>query len=501
MLFPRSSGILIHPTCFPGRFGIGDLGSTAFQFIDFLVDSGQQFWQILPLGPTGYGNSPYMCYSAMAGNPLLISPDQLKNVGLLTEEDFADLPDFSPDFVDYDSVIRIKNQLFYKAFNNFKAQASQEDIEGFNKFCEAEANWLEDYALFMALHKQFEEISWHEWEPDIAKAEPQAVAKWRDKLSEEIYFRKYLQFEFFRQWSWLKEYANERRIKIIGDIPIYVAHNSADVWAQREFFAIDKETGEASLMAGVPPDYFSETGQLWGNPVYDWERLKADDYHWWVQRIQRMFEYVDVLRIDHFRGFEAYWEVDQGETTAMNGRWVEGPGADFFEVLKAKLGKLPIIAEDLGLITPPVEELRDRFEFPGMKILHFAFGGGPDNPYLPFNIDRNCVIYAGTHDNNTTVGWFKHIPEYEQENVIRYLGGLSEEGINWQLIRLALSSVADLAMLTVQDLLGLGAEAQMNQPSTSKDNWQWRYQSEVLSGELREKVRNLTYMYGRGPLN
>lgn len=499
MLFPRSSGILIHPTCFPGRFGIGDLGSTAFQFIDFLVDSGQQYWQILPLGPTGYGNSPYMCYSAMAGNPLLISPDQLKNVGLLGEEDLAILPDFPTDSVDYDSVIRVKHQVFYKAFNNFKDHASQEDLEGFNKFCEVEANWLEDYALFMALHKQFEEISWHEWEPDIAKAEPQAVAKWREKLSEEIYFRKYMQFEFFRQWSWLKDYANERGIKIIGDIPIYVAHNSADVWAQREMFAIDEETGEASLMAGVPPDYFSETGQLWGNPVYDWERLKANGYDWWVKRIKRMFEYVDVLRIDHFRGFEAYWEVDKGETTAMNGRWVKGPGADFFEVLKAKLGKLPIIAEDLGVITPPVEELRDRFEFPGMKILHFAFGGGADNPYLPFNIERNSVIYAGTHDNNTTIGWFKQIPEYEQENVIRYLGGLSHEGINWQLMRLALSSIADLAVMTVQDLLNLGAEAQMNKPSTSGDNWQWRYQSEDLSGELREKLRTLTYIYGRGP--
>jgi 4-alpha-glucanotransferase len=307
-----------------------------------------------------------------------------------------------------------------------------------------------------------------------------------------------LQFEFFRQWSWLKQYANGRNIRIIGDIPFYVAHDSADVWAHREIFALDEETNEPALMAGVPPDYFSETGQLWGNPVYKWEKIQKNNFRWWLQRIEMMFEYVDVLRIDHFRGFSAYWEVPGSETTAMNGRWVEAPGVEFFQILKDDLGKLPIIAEDLGIITPDVEELRDRFEFPGMKILHFAFGGGPDNPYLPFNLERNCLIYTGTHDNNTTIGWFEQIPDYERENAVRYLGGVSPEGINWDLIRLALSSVASLSMIPLQDFLGLGTEAQMNRPSKPEGNWKWRFRPDALSQELRDRIRTLTYTYGRG---
>lgn len=499
MLFPRSSGILLHPTSLPSRYGIGDLGTEAYQFIDFLAESAQQFWQVLPLGPTGYGNSPYMCYSAMAGNPLLISPEQLQKKGLLTDQDLANLPAFSLDSIDFEQVVASKKALLLKACDNFKAHALAEQQEEFATFCEHHTSWLEDYALFMALHNTFGDASWNKWEPEIAKAEPKAKQEWRERLSDKIYFQKYLQFEFFRQWSWLKQYANQRNIRIIGDIPIYVAHNSADVWAHRENFAIDQETGEPALMAGVPPDYFSETGQLWGNPVYDWERLEKDDFHWWVQRFQAMLEYVDVVRIDHFRGFEAYWEVEQGETTAMNGRWVEGPGEVFFKVLKEKLGYLPIIAEDLGVITPEVEALRDRFDFPGMKILHFAFGGGPDNPYLPFNLDRNFVVYPGTHDNNTTVGWFKQIPEYERENVIRYLGHLSPEGINWDLIRLAFSSVANLAVVTVQDLLDLDSDAQMNMPSTTEGNWKWRYRPNALTQELSDRLKTMIYTYGRAP--
>ncbi len=490
----------MHPTSFPSRFGIGDLGPQAYQFIDFLADSNQQFWQILPLGPTGYGNSPYASYSALAGNPLLISPEQLHNQGLLTDEDFANLPEFPVGTIDYEQVVQTKRRLLRQACDRFKVNASTAEQEQFHRFCETRASWLEDYALFMSLHRTFGDASWHTWEPDIAKAEPEAVEKWRQKLSDEIYFRKFLQFEFCRQWTELKHYANNRYIQIIGDIPIYVAHNSADVWAHREIFALDEETGEPALMAGVPPDYFSETGQLWGNPIYNWEQLEKDNFKWWVERFRATFEYVDIVRIDHFRGFEAYWEVKQGETTAINGRWVKAPGEEFFQVLKEELGNLPIIAEDLGLITKEVLELRDRFEFPGMKILQFAFGGGPDNPYLPFNVDRNSVIYTGTHDNNTTVGWFNQIPDYEKENVLRYLGCFSPEGIHWDLIRLAFSSVANLAIIPVQDLLGLDSEGQMNRPSIAEGNWGWRYRPGVLTDQLCDRLKNLTYTYGRDPI-
>lgn len=499
MHFPRSSGILLHPTSFPSRFGIGDLSAQAYKFIDFLAQSEQQFWQILPLGPTGYGNSPYSCYSAMAGNPLLLSPEKLQDEGLLTDEDFANLPDFPLDKVDYEQVIQTKRALLRKACDRFKANISPELQEQFTEFCVAKASWLDNYALFMALHRSFGNTSWHEWEAEIAHFQPEAVQEWSEKLSDEIYYRKFLQFEFYRQWSALKQYANDRNIQIIGDIPIYVAHNSADVWAHRDIFAIDEETGAAALMAGVPPDYFSATGQLWGNPVYKWDKLQESNYQWWVERFKATFEYVDIVRIDHFRGFEGYWEVKQGETTAMNGEWVKGPGAEFFQVIKEELGDLPIIAEDLGLITPEVLALRDQFEFPGMKILHFAFGGGADNPYLPFNIDRNCVIYTGTHDNNTTVGWFNQIQDYERENVIRYLGGIGEEGIHWELIRLALSSIANLAIIPLQDILGLGQEAQMNRPSIAEGNWDWCYRCGVLTDQLRDRLKTLTHIYGRQP--
>jgi len=500
MRFPRSSGILLHPTSLPSRFGIGDLGSEAYKFIDFLAESAQQFWQILPLGPTGFGNSPYMCYSAMAGNPLLISPEKLQNQGLLTDEDFANLPEFPLDQVDFERVIQTKMPLLRQASTRFHGNASEVAQKSFSQFCETAASWLEDYALFMALHDTFEGTSWHTWEPEIAKAQPDAIAQWRQKLSNEIYFHKYLQFEFFRQWSELKEYANRHQIQIIGDIPIYVAHNSVDVWAHPDIFALDEETGEPALMAGVPPDYFSETGQLWGNPVYQWEQLQKDNFRWWIQRFQATLDYVDIVRIDHFRGFEAYWAVEQGETTAINGKWIEAPGEEFFQVLQDKLGNLPIIAEDLGIITPEVEALRDRFEFPGMKILHFAFGGGPDNPYLPFNYQRNCVVYTGTHDNNTTIGWFNQISQWEKENLIRYLGCVSSEGIHWDLIRLSFSSVANQAITPLQDFLGLGAQAQMNFPSVAEGNWGWRYRPGVLTAELCDRIKTLTHTYGRAPI-
>ncbi|HEY9673399.1 MAG TPA: 4-alpha-glucanotransferase [Waterburya sp.] len=501
MPFPRSSGILLHPTSFPSRFGIGDLGLEAYKFIDFLAESAQQLWQILPLGPTGYGNSPYMSYSSMAGNSLLISPEKLHNQGLLTDEDFANLPEFPVDRVDYERVMQTKMPMLRKACDRFQSQASEVERKQFAGFCEATAGWLEDYALFMALHNTFGGTSWHTWEPEIAKAHPDAKEKWRQQLSDEIYVQKYLQFEFFRQWSELKQYANLHHIQIIGDIPIYVAHNSVDVWAHRGIFAIDEETGEPALMAGVPPDYFSATGQLWGNPVYNWEKLQQDHFRWWVQRFIATLDYVDIVRIDHFRGFEAYWAVKQGETTAINGEWLKAPGEELFQALSDKLGKMPIMAEDLGTITPEVYALRDRFDIPGMKVLQFAFGGGSDNPYLPFNYERNFVVYTGTHDNNTTLGWFNQLSEWEKENVLRYLGCISSEGINWDLIRLAFSSVANQAIIPMQDLLNLGTEAQMNFPSKPEGNWEWRYQPDAITDQVRDRLKSITYTYGRAPIS
>ncbi|MEA5620240.1 4-alpha-glucanotransferase [Cronbergia sp. UHCC 0137] len=500
MPFPRSSGILLHPSSFPSRFGIGDLGSEAYRFIDFLKETYQQYWQVLPLGPTGYGNSPYMCYSAMAGNPLLISPEKLVDEGLLTTQDFADLPTFPANTVDFDQVIPIKINLLTQACENFKTQATTDQKQAFAKFCDSKAYWLDNYALFMALKDSQNGESWYSWDKEIAKRDPEALNKVENELKEPIFYYKFIQYEFFRQWSELKKYANDHGIDIIGDIPIYVAHDSADVWANPDIFALDEETGEAAQMAGVPPDYFSTTGQLWGNPVYNWEELEKQDFKWWVQRFEAMLDYVDIIRIDHFRGFEAFWSVPQGEENAINGEWVDAPGDAFFEVIKQKLGKLPILAEDLGVITPGVEALRDKFEFPGMKVLQFAFGSDPGNPFLPFNYPRNAVVYTGTHDNDTTLGWFDQASDWEKRNLLMYLGSISPDGVNWDLIRLALSSIANQAIIPLQDVLGLGTEARMNFPSTAEGNWDWCYQAGALTDEVGDRLKNLTQLCGRSPI-
>ncbi|MEH2406930.1 4-alpha-glucanotransferase [Nostoc sp.] len=499
MPFPRSSGILLHPTSFPSRFGIGDLGLEAYRFIDFLKESHQQYWQVLPLGPTAYGNSPYMCYSAMAGNPLLISPEKLRDKGLLTEEDFANLPGFPEEKVDFKEVVPVKIGLLKKAYEHFRANATpilQKEFEG---FCDSKAYWLDNYALFMALKDANENANWHTWPSELVKRDPQAMEEVQERLNEEISYYKFVQFEFFRQWSELKSYANMRGIDIIGDIPIYVAHDSADVWAHPNIFCLDEQTGAAAQMAGVPPDYFSATGQLWGNPVYNWEELQKQDFKWWVQRFEAMLDYVDIIRIDHFRGFEAYWAVPQGEQTAINGRWVEAPGDAFFEVIRQKLGKLPVLAEDLGVITPGVEALRDKYEFPGMKILQFAFSADSANPFLPFNYPRNSVVYTGTHDNDTTLGWFDTASDQEKQNLLLYLGSISPEGIHWDLIRLALSSIANQAIIPLQDILGLGNQARMNFPSIPEGNWEWRYQPAALTQELGDRLKVLTELNGRAP--
>ncbi len=500
MFDSRASGILLHPTCLPNRFGIGDLGKNAYQFIDFLSASDQQVWQILPLGPTGYGNSPYLCYSALAGNPLLISPELLHQDGLLTEEDLARLPDYPSDKVDYDLVIATKLPLLKQASNNFKNKASERQLQNFQEFCDRHREWLNDYALFMALKEANGGASWNQWDKEIADRQPDALEAAVTSLQEEIFYHKFLQYEFFRQWQELKKYAREQKIKIFADIPIYVAHDSVDVWANREIFCLDEETGEAALMAGVPPDYFSETGQLWGNPVYNWEELQKTDFHWWIGRVEGILEYADLFRIDHFRGLEAFWAVERGEETAINGKWYKAPGEALFTLLREKLGTLPIIAEDLGFITPEVEALRDKFKFPGMKILQFAFDSDSANSFLPFNyVNHNCVVYTGTHDNDTTVGWFKARSPEAQARVVDYLGCICPEGIHWSLIRLALSSVANLAIFPLQDILGLGSEAKMNSPSTANGNWEWRYRQEALTEELGDRLKHLTNLYGRAP--
>lgn len=509
MSFQRSSGILLHPTSLPSKFGIGDLGEGAYQFIEFLSRSGQKLWQVLPLGPTGYGNSPYMSFSAIAGNPYLISPELLAKQHLLKEEDWADLPEFDHDRVDFETVIPYKRKLLELAFKRFQQGYLDQDLqhhhdlyliqELFKKFCIEEADWLEDYVLFMALHEENTEVLWNNWEPAIAKREPQALALKRIELKDRIEFQRFVQFIFFDQWLKLKQYANMRNIKIIGDIPIYVSHNSADVWANPANFALDPETYEVEQMAGVPPDYFSETGQLWGNPVYNWEYLQETQFAWWIDRFRFLNRYVDIIRIDHFRGFEAFWQVPAGEETAVNGEWQVAPGTELFTKLREVMGELPILAEDLGVITPEVDKLRDDFGFPGMRVLMFAFGGGSDNFHLPHNYVRNSVVYTGTHDNDTAVGWWQRASQYEKDLFYKYIVGYAAgEPINWVLVRMAMAAVSLIAILPLQDVLGLDNSARMNIPGTATGNWGWRYHDpELLNPSLSDRLLQITQLYSR----
>lgn len=496
----RTSGILLHPTSLPSPFGIGDLGKEAYKFIDFLVASQQQIWQILPLGPTGYGNSPYLSYSALAGNPLLISLEKLVADGLLSSSDLTNLPEFPADKVDYEKVIATKLPLLKLASKNFQTKSDATIRAKLQEFGDRYSHWLDDYALFMAIKDELNNASWHTWPPEIANRQPEALVEWTARLSQEVFYHKFTQFQFYSQWQELKHYANEKGIKIFGDIPIYVAHDSVDVWANPSIFCLDPETKEAALMAGVPPDYFSETGQLWGNPVYNWEELEKTHFKWWIQRIEATLEYVDLVRIDHFRGFESFWAVPQGETTAMVGKWILAPGEKFFTILKDKLGELPIVAEDLGVITPEVEALRDQFKFPGMKILQFAFDSDRANPFLPYNYtNRNCIVYTGTHDNDTTLGWWHNRNAEEQARVSDFLGFVCPEAINWSLMRLAMSSVANMAIFPLQDVLSLGSDNRMNTPGVAEGNWQWRYHSLALNSEIRDRLGHITYLYGRAP--
>jgi 4-alpha-glucanotransferase len=495
MEWKRVGGILLHPTSLPARFGIGDLGDEAYRFVDWLASAAQQLWQILAIGPTGYADSPYASFSAFAGNPMLISPDRLATAGDLSSSEVADVPAFPADHVDFGWVIQFKTGLFHKAARTFFDHASSERRDQFEQFCHDHRRWLDDFALFMAVKAQHNLVAWTQWEQDIALRRSEAVARWQDKLADEIRYHKYLQFQFFQQWQALRRYANERQVQIMGDIPIFVAHDSADVWAHPELFYLD-EQGEPTVVAGVPPDYFSATGQRWGNPLYRWDLMEERGYTWWIDRVRHTFSLVDILRIDHFRGFEAYWEIPASEPTAVVGRWVKGPGNKLFHALKAALGELPIIAEDLGVVTPEVVALREEFGFPGMKVLQFAFDSDATNPYLPFNHDHDCVVYTGTHDNDTTRGWYESQSEDLRHRVRLYMGTHGHD-ISWDLIRLALSSVADIAVVPLQDVLGLGSEARMNRPGDPKGNWQWRYLPGGLNNELATRLRTLVEIYGR----
>jgi 4-alpha-glucanotransferase len=498
MDFPRTSGLLLHPTSLPGRFGIGDLGDTAYRWVDFLVATGQTLWQVLPLGYTGYvyGNSPYQSLSALAGNPLLISPERLAARKLLEASALEQVPAFPLETVAYGPVIEWKMALLHRSFERFRESGGAEEREAFQAFTEANAAWLDDFALFMALKQAHDGKPWNTWEPAIRNREPTAMTRWAVRLTDTVQEHKYLQYQFFSQWAALKTYANQRNVKIIGDMPIFVAYDSADVWANPALFFLDADRNPLAS-AGVPPDYFSKTGQLWGNPLYRWDVMAEHGYDWWIQRFRLTFSTVDITRIDHFRGFEAYWSVPAGETTAVNGHWIKGPGRDFFIAVRKAHGDLPIIAEDLGLITADVIALRDEMAFPGMKVLQFAFSGDPHNEYLPHNYVPRCVVYTGTHDNDTTVGWYRTVTEKERTFLRRYLG-TDGRRIHWDLIRLAFGSTAEMALVPLQDVLGLGSEARMNTPGQPSGNWAWRFRQEALTAAVRDRLREVTEIFGRG---
>jgi 4-alpha-glucanotransferase len=490
----RFSGVLAHPTSLPGPHGIGDLGTEAYAFVDWLVRARQALWQILPLGPTGYGDSPYASYSAFAGNPLLISLDGLVEDGLLDASNLTH-PDFPEEQVDFDAVTSFKQRQLRRAAERFHAGQGARLREDYAQFREAQAAWLEDYALFMALREESGGQLWSSWPRELALREPQALDAARTRLAEQIDAQRFMQFVFFRQWAALKRYANERGVQVFGDIPIFVALDSADVWANTRQFQVD-ESGQPTAVAGVPPDYFSETGQLWGNPLYDWDAMRADGYRWWIARFRAVYSLVDIARIDHFRGFEAYWSVPAGEETAINGRWVPGPGHDLFEAVRAELGQLPVVAEDLGLITLAVDALREGEGFPGMSVLQFAFGSGSDNFYLPHNHARDTVVYTGTHDNDTTVGWWDSADTNTRDHVRRYLR-IDGSDIAWDLMRAAFASVGETAVVPVQDILSLGNAARMNVPGRATGNWAWRMRPGALTNDLATRLRDLTELYGR----
>jgi 4-alpha-glucanotransferase len=503
----RASGILLHVTSLPGRYGIGDFGPAAYEFADFLVRADQKLWQLLPLVPVGHGYSPYSSPSTFAINPLLISPDLLLENGLLEEGDLDPLPLLPASQVDFAAVISYKSRLLRAAHFRFEAADPAEMRDAFSAFCERESTWLNDYALFMAIRARFDDVQWTEWPKELRDRDANALRNASDGMAGEVEQHRFWQFIASDQWSRLRGYCNDRDIRVVGDIPIYVAHDSADVWAHPDLFQLDAG-GEPTVVAGVPPDYFSKTGQRWGNPIYRWDVMEERGYEWWTRRLQSVLQQVDVVRLDHFRGFEAYWEVPAAEPTAIKGRWAKGPGADLFETLRRRLGSMPIIAEDLGLITPEVVELMQQYGFPGMAVLQFAFDNDADDKFLPHNFHRNLVAYSGTHDNDTVHGWYQSdlsTQDAQQVEQARrfcrdYLNVSTgnEHDLHWRFIRALAMSVADSVVFPLQDVLGLGTEARMNVPGEATGNWSWRFEPDVLTDVVSETLRRITVNCGRG---
>jgi 4-alpha-glucanotransferase len=496
----RRSGILCHISSLPSVYGIGDLGPSAFQFADFLSRTGQSLWQVLPLGPTdpAWGNSPYSSTSAFAGNHLFLSPNLLLEEGLLEQDEARSLALPSRRRIDYACAIRNKERLIDLCYRRWGSAQPGPDYE---EFCGINSGWLDDFALFVAIKRSLGGVCWGDWPAGLRAREETSLATARADLAGDIEREKFCQFQFHRQWSSLRRYCNERGIMIVGDIPIYVSYDSADAWSNPSIFKLDSE-GKPVGLAGVPPDYFSETGQLWGNPVYRWDALKETGYSWWIARMAHALGQCDIVRIDHFRGFAGFWEVPAGQTTAVNGKWVKGPGDDFILALRRRFSDLPIIAEDLGLITPDVKEMIKRFDLPGMKVLLFAFGSDdPLQPYLPHNYESNCAVYTGTHDNNTALGWFQDeaTPE-EKARLLKYLGCEEQTDPHWDMIRLAMMSVAAFAIFPIQDVLGLGQDSRMNLPSAVEGNWSWRLVPDEISHDAAAKLLELTRIYGRANL-
>jgi 4-alpha-glucanotransferase len=502
----RASGLLLHPTSLPGRHGIGTLGEEAHRFASWLAEAGQRVWQVLPLGPTGYGDSPYQCFSAFGGNPLLVDLPALVADGLLSEADLADAPAFDDGRVDYGAVMAFKLPLLDRAAERFARSAPPGERASCAAFCRLNAGWLDDVAHFLALKSANDGRPWTTWDRALVARDPGALARSRVELAREIESRTLTQYFFFRQWQALRERCRALEVQLMGDVPIFVAHDSADVWARPDLFDLDAD-GAPRVQAGVPPDYFSETGQLWGNPIYRWGVMAREGFAWWIARLRSAFALFDRVRLDHFRGFEAHWEVPGGDDTAAGGAWVKGPGPALFDALVRALGPLEVVAENLGVITPEVEALRERYGFPGMAVLQFAFGSDPQaNSFVPHNLTRDVVVYTGTHDNDTTAGWWtagvgdttrtEEDVRAEREFARDYLRSDGTE-IHWDFIRAALGSVADTAIVPLQDVLGLGSEARMNVPAREQGNWVWRFRAEDLTDERRARLRGLTEMFGR----
>ncbi len=496
MEFKRSSGVILHPSSLPGAYGIGGIGLQALKWIDFLASAGCGLWQVLPLGPTGYGDSPYQCFSSFAGNPYLISIETLLKDGMIEPEDLGEIPAFPVERVDYGQVIPWKVGLLDRAYERFAAVHGRSRLRtAFHSFTRVHSAWLDDFALFMTLKDLHGGAPWPEWDEPLRSRQPEALEGIRREHAQAIERHKFRQFLFFRQWNVVRKYAHHNKIQIIGDIPIFVAHDSADVWANPDLFFLDA-TGRPTVIAGVPPDYFSKTGQRWGNPLYRWDVHQASGYTWWLNRLRAVLDLVDVVRIDHFRGFVGYWEVPGRAKTAIRGRWVAAPGFDFFNKVKAELGELPFIAEDLGVITPDVDQLRESFGLPGMKILQFGFGVGPKDPFLPHNLPKHCVMYTGTHDNDTARGWYERVSDQDRDFTRRYLARDGSD-ISWDMIRSAWGSVAVYALAPMQDLLSLGNEARMNYPGNPSGNWQWRMKEDDLSEWVRSRLWEMNYLYDR----